>query len=202
MSSQNPDPQRSSWTPILTGLLAFAFGIAAVVFPANIMFGRILDVILGRAKPLSGSMTAVAALLALVALDRWPLKLERCWSVQLSALHRSSWSQPDRERRSPGRVSRVEQHVLTRRSCRECRHHRGIVHVRGDYSLSCAGGFPYPAVISSFCLLDRTSGHVGPKPFAAGPEESHLGDRPGCTCSGPFCLAAWGLSSVRALWRN
>jgi len=69
MSSQNPDPQRSSWTPILTGLLAFAFGMAAVVFPANIMFGRILDVILGRAKPLSGSMTAVAALLALVAID-------------------------------------------------------------------------------------------------------------------------------------
>ena len=68
MSSQNPDPQRSSWTLIWTGLLAFAFGIAAVVFPANIMFGRILDVILGRAKPLSGSMTAVAALLALVAL--------------------------------------------------------------------------------------------------------------------------------------
>jgi uncharacterized membrane protein HdeD (DUF308 family) len=68
MSSQNPDPQRSSWAPILTVLLAFAFGIAAVVFPANIMFGRILDVILGRAKPLSGSMTAVAALLALVAL--------------------------------------------------------------------------------------------------------------------------------------
>ena len=68
MSSQNPDPQRSSWTLILTGLFAFAFGIAAVVFPANIMFGRILDVILGRAKPLSGSMTAVAALLALAAL--------------------------------------------------------------------------------------------------------------------------------------
>ena len=68
MSSQNPDPQRSWWDLILTGLLAFAFGIAAVVFPANVMFGRILDVILGRAKPLSGSMTAVAALLALVAL--------------------------------------------------------------------------------------------------------------------------------------
>jgi uncharacterized membrane protein HdeD (DUF308 family) len=68
MLSQNPDPPHSSWTLILTGLLAFAFGIAAVVFPANIMFGRILDVILGRAKPLSGSMTAVAALLALVAL--------------------------------------------------------------------------------------------------------------------------------------
>jgi uncharacterized membrane protein HdeD (DUF308 family) len=68
MSSQNPDPQRSWWNLILTGLLAFAFGIAAVAFPANIMFGRILDVILGRAKPLSGSMTAVAALLALVAL--------------------------------------------------------------------------------------------------------------------------------------
>ena len=51
MSTQNPDLRRSSWTLILTGLFAFAFGIAAVVFPANIMFGRILDVILGRAKP-------------------------------------------------------------------------------------------------------------------------------------------------------
>jgi hypothetical protein len=68
MSSQNPDRQHSWWKLILTGLLAFAFGIAAVVLPANIMLGRILDVILGRAKPLSGSMTAVAALLALVAL--------------------------------------------------------------------------------------------------------------------------------------
>lgn len=32
------------------------------------MFGRILDVVFGEAKPLSGSMTAVATLLALVAL--------------------------------------------------------------------------------------------------------------------------------------
>lgn len=45
-----------------------AFGIGAVALPAGIMFGRILDVIFGVAKPLSGSMTAVAALLALVAL--------------------------------------------------------------------------------------------------------------------------------------
>lgn len=35
---------------------------------SKIMFGRIVDVIFGEAKPLSGSMTAVAALLALVAL--------------------------------------------------------------------------------------------------------------------------------------
>lgn len=68
MSSQYPEAARSSWTLILAGLLVFAFGIAAVVFPANIMFGRILDVILGRTKPLSGGMTALAALLALVTL--------------------------------------------------------------------------------------------------------------------------------------
>jgi uncharacterized membrane protein HdeD (DUF308 family) len=53
---------------VLSGLLAFAFGIAAVYFPANIMFRRIIDVIFGEAKPLSGGTTAVAALLALVAL--------------------------------------------------------------------------------------------------------------------------------------
>ena len=68
MTSQRSEAHPSWWKLILTGLLAFAFGAAAIVFPANIMFGRILDVILGRAKPLSGSMTAVAALLALVAL--------------------------------------------------------------------------------------------------------------------------------------
>jgi hypothetical protein len=48
--------------------LAFAFGLAAIFLPADIMFRRILDVIFGEAKPLSGSMTAVAALLALLAL--------------------------------------------------------------------------------------------------------------------------------------
>jgi hypothetical protein len=40
--------------------------VAAVVLPGRVMFGRILDVIFGEAKPLSGSMTAVA-LLALIA---------------------------------------------------------------------------------------------------------------------------------------
>jgi uncharacterized membrane protein HdeD (DUF308 family) len=68
MSSQHSEAPRSWWNLILTGFLAIAFGIAAVVLPANILFGRILDVIFGIAKPLSGSMTAVAALLALVAL--------------------------------------------------------------------------------------------------------------------------------------
>ena len=60
--------RRSWWKLVLTGALAIAFGIAAVALPAHIMFGRILDVIFGKVKPLSGSMTAVAALLALVAL--------------------------------------------------------------------------------------------------------------------------------------
>ncbi len=68
MTSQYPEAQRSWWKLILTGFLAFTFGIAAVVFPFNIMFRRILDVIFGEAKPLSGSMTAVAALLGLLAL--------------------------------------------------------------------------------------------------------------------------------------
>jgi uncharacterized membrane protein HdeD (DUF308 family) len=68
MSSQHTDAPRSWWKLILSGLLAFALGIAAVLLPANIMFARILDVIFGQAKPLSGRMTAVAALLALVAL--------------------------------------------------------------------------------------------------------------------------------------
>jgi len=68
MTSQQPEVQRSWWKLVLTGLLAFAFGIAAIFLPAGIMFGRILDVIFGQAEPLSVSMTAVAALLALVAL--------------------------------------------------------------------------------------------------------------------------------------
>jgi uncharacterized membrane protein HdeD (DUF308 family) len=59
---------RSWWKLVLTGLLAFAFGLAAILLPARIMFERILDVIFGGAKRYSGGMTAVAALLALVAL--------------------------------------------------------------------------------------------------------------------------------------
>ena len=68
MSEHYSGQQRSWWKLVLTGFLAVAFGIGAVALPAGIMFGRILDVIFGVAKPLSGSMTAVAAVLALVAL--------------------------------------------------------------------------------------------------------------------------------------
>ena len=60
--------QRSWWKLVLIGFLAIAFGVAVIVLPGRIMFGRLLDVIFGEDKPLSGSMTAVAALLALVAL--------------------------------------------------------------------------------------------------------------------------------------
>ena len=63
------EEQRRWWKLVLTGVLAIAFGIAAVALPAGILFGRILDVIFGVAKPLSGSMTAVAAVWSLVALD-------------------------------------------------------------------------------------------------------------------------------------
>ncbi len=59
---------RSWWKQVLIGVAAIAFGICAIAFPAGIMFSRLLDVIFGVAKPLSGSMTAVAAMLALVAL--------------------------------------------------------------------------------------------------------------------------------------
>jgi uncharacterized membrane protein HdeD (DUF308 family) len=59
---------RSWWKQVLIGVVAIAFGICAIGFPAGIMFSRLLDVIFGVAKPLSGSMTAVAAMLALVAL--------------------------------------------------------------------------------------------------------------------------------------
>jgi uncharacterized membrane protein HdeD (DUF308 family) len=59
---------RSWWKLVLAGLLAFVFGLAAVLLPAGIMFQRFLDVISGHSKPLSGGMTAVAALLALAAL--------------------------------------------------------------------------------------------------------------------------------------
>ena len=59
---------RSWWKQVLIGVVAIAFGICAIAFPAGIIFSRLLDVIFGVAKPLSGSMTAVAAMLALVAL--------------------------------------------------------------------------------------------------------------------------------------
>jgi uncharacterized membrane protein HdeD (DUF308 family) len=68
MPENNSREQHSWWKLVLTGLLAIAFGIAAVALPARIMFVRVLDVIFGVAKPLSWSMTAVAAVLALVAL--------------------------------------------------------------------------------------------------------------------------------------
>jgi uncharacterized membrane protein HdeD (DUF308 family) len=68
MSNPHSEAPRSWWKLVLTGFLAFALGIAAVLLPAKIMFSRILDVIFGEAKPLSGSMTATAALLGLVAL--------------------------------------------------------------------------------------------------------------------------------------
>jgi hypothetical protein len=68
MPNQASGEPRSWWKLVLSGLLAFAFGIEADYFPAEIMFRRILDVIYGNAKPLSGSMVAVAALLGFVAL--------------------------------------------------------------------------------------------------------------------------------------
>lgn len=68
MSNQQSDAQRNWWKLILNGVLTAAFGVAAFVFPAAIMFRRILDVVFGEAKPLSASMIVVAALLALVAL--------------------------------------------------------------------------------------------------------------------------------------
>jgi len=68
MSNHDSQPERSWWELVLAGILAIAFGIAAVVLPAGILSARILDTIFGVAKPFSGSLTAVAALLALVAL--------------------------------------------------------------------------------------------------------------------------------------
>jgi uncharacterized membrane protein HdeD (DUF308 family) len=64
----NQSTNRSWWKQVLIGVVAVAFGICAIAFPAGIMFSRLLDVIFGAAKPLSGSMTAVAFMLALVAL--------------------------------------------------------------------------------------------------------------------------------------
>lgn len=68
MSDQSAPKQQSWWKLVIAGLLAMAFGIAAMMLPGGIMFGRLLDVLFGVAKPMSGSMTAVAALLTLVAL--------------------------------------------------------------------------------------------------------------------------------------
>ena len=68
MSHYDSVEQLSWWKLVLMGLLAIAFGIAAILLPAGILTARVLDVIFGVAKPLSTSMTAVAALLALVAL--------------------------------------------------------------------------------------------------------------------------------------
>jgi uncharacterized membrane protein HdeD (DUF308 family) len=53
---------------VLIGILAIAFGLCAIAFPAGIMFGRTLDVVFGQAQRYSVSLTAVAALLAIVAL--------------------------------------------------------------------------------------------------------------------------------------
>jgi uncharacterized membrane protein HdeD (DUF308 family) len=68
MLNNNDQQQSSWWKRVLIGILAIAFGLCAVAFPAGIMVGRILDVTFGQAKRYSGSMTAVATLLALVAL--------------------------------------------------------------------------------------------------------------------------------------
>jgi hypothetical protein len=46
---------RSWWRLVLTGCLAPALGIGLIVLPTRIMFGRILDVIFGLAKPLPGA---------------------------------------------------------------------------------------------------------------------------------------------------
>jgi len=62
MSNQDTGKQKSWWKLVLIGFLAIVFGLDAIVFPAGIIIGRILDVIFGAARPLSGSMTAVAAL--------------------------------------------------------------------------------------------------------------------------------------------
>jgi uncharacterized membrane protein HdeD (DUF308 family) len=68
MSHYDSIQQLSWWKLVLTGLMAIAFGAAVIVLPVQILSARILDLIFGVAKPLSASMTAVAALLALVAL--------------------------------------------------------------------------------------------------------------------------------------
>jgi uncharacterized membrane protein HdeD (DUF308 family) len=66
MSKHDWVEHQSGWKLVLMGLVAIAFGIAVVVLPAGILSSRVLDVIFGEAKPLSASVTAVAALFALV----------------------------------------------------------------------------------------------------------------------------------------
>lgn len=68
MFDQNKNEQPIWWKRVLIGILAVAFGLCAVAFPAGIMLGGTLDVVFGQAQRYSGSMTAVAALLAIVAL--------------------------------------------------------------------------------------------------------------------------------------
>ncbi|MGP0018309.1 MAG: HdeD family acid-resistance protein [Candidatus Sulfotelmatobacter sp.] len=68
MLRHDSEKPSSWWKLVLMGLLAIAFGIAAVALPAGILSARILDIISRVAKPLSASMTAVAGVLALVAL--------------------------------------------------------------------------------------------------------------------------------------
>lgn len=65
--NNDQDKQRIWWKRVLIGILAIAFGLCALAFPAGILAGRILDSIFGVAKPFSASMSAVAVLLALVA---------------------------------------------------------------------------------------------------------------------------------------
>jgi uncharacterized membrane protein HdeD (DUF308 family) len=67
-SSHPPPSQARWWKLVLTGVLMFVFGIAAILLPARVVMIRILDVVFRLARPQSGSMTAIAALLALVAL--------------------------------------------------------------------------------------------------------------------------------------
>lgn len=68
MPDHDWEQQRSWWQLVLAGILAIAFGIAAVALPAGILSARVLDAIFGVAEPFSAGMTAVSALLALVAL--------------------------------------------------------------------------------------------------------------------------------------
>jgi uncharacterized membrane protein HdeD (DUF308 family) len=68
MSDHSEPKQQSWWKLVLAGLLAIAFGIAAILLPGGIMFGRVLDMLFGVAKPFSASVTAIAVFLSLVAL--------------------------------------------------------------------------------------------------------------------------------------
>jgi uncharacterized membrane protein HdeD (DUF308 family) len=56
------------WKLVLTGALMLVLGIAAILLPARVVMIRILEVVFRLAKPPSGSMTAIAAVLVLVSL--------------------------------------------------------------------------------------------------------------------------------------